>query len=44
MRKRFSQYALSLMLHQMLVSYKYTAYEDEDEEENAEDKGDEVLE
>ena len=29
MRSRFSQYALSLMLHQMLVSYKYIAFEDE---------------
>ena len=30
MRKRFSQYALSLMLHQMLVSYKYTAFDEEE--------------
>jgi len=34
MRKRFSQYALSLMLHQMLISYKYTAFDDEEENEN----------
>ena len=33
MRKRFSQYALTLMLHQMLVSYKFTAFEDDEVEE-----------
>ena len=38
MRKKFSQYALSLMLHQMLVSYKYIAYEDEDDDVQIEEK------
>ena len=40
MRKRFSQYALSLMLHQLLVSYKYTAFDEEEIDDGDKDMED----
>lgn len=36
MRKRFSPYALSLMLHQMLICYGYVAEEDEEKNNEVE--------